>query len=233
MQYNRQNPEKHHRKSIRFKGYDYSLAGSYFFTICTQDREKIFGEINNNEIILNNAGKMVERWLIALKNKFNDICINEYIIMPNHLHCIISIPDQRVCPDKNRAVGANLCVCPQNRADTQVCPYRLGEIIQWFKIMTTNEYIKGVKNGIYPAFNKRVWQRNYYERIIRNQEEFNAISEYIINNPANWQFDEDNTDLYDGLPTPLYSYIADERTVRGYPPETLKVECALRTGNVG
>lgn len=198
MQDNRLNPEGHHRRSIRLKGYDYSLAGSYFFTICTQGKEKIFGEINDNGTILNNAGKMVEQWLIAMKNKFNNVCLNEYVIMPNHLHCIISLPDVEtnarerantwVRPydsDENMAnVGADLCVCPS--------PNKLSEIIQWFKTMTTNEYIKGVKNGIYPVFNKRIWQRNYYERIIRNQKEFDTISEYIINNPSNWLTDENN-----------------------------------------
>ncbi|HSA07265.1 MAG TPA: hypothetical protein P5556_08805 [Candidatus Gastranaerophilales bacterium] len=187
MRDTRPDSEKQHRRSIRLKGYDYSSAGSYFFTICAQGREKILGEINNNRIILNNAGKMVEQWLIATTNKFNNISINEYVIMPNHLHCIISLID----------VGADTWVCPDENkephgANTQVRPYKLFEIIQWFKTMTTNEYIKGVKNGIYPAFNKRIWQRNYYERIIRNQEEFNTISEYIINNPANWLIDENN-----------------------------------------
>lgn len=208
MPNNRLNPELHHRKSIRLKGYDYSLETSYFITICTQNREDILGEIDDKKIILNNAGNMVEGWLIGTKNKFNNILINEYVIMPNHLHCIISLTPVGADTQIPTPVGADLCVCPDcpdnaelNRADTQVCPYeintqvrpcKLFEIIQWFKTMTTNEYIKGVKNGIYPAFNKRIWQRNYYERIIRNEAEFNAILEYIRNNPTNWLTDENN-----------------------------------------
>ena len=169
------------RKNIRLQNYDYSQAGYYFVTICTQDRQKLFGEIINGKLILNDRGEMIKKWIYEIENKFSHILIDRYIIMPNHLHCII-------------IVGADLCVCPKNN----IMPYKQGghiglplpQIIQWFKTMTTNEYIKGVKNKIYPPFNKKIWQRNYYDRIIRNEQEYEKIYEYIENNPLKWEEDK-------------------------------------------
>ncbi len=201
------NPEIHNRQSIRLKRYDYSIGGVYFITICSQNRENLFGDSINNKIVLNNAGNMIGKWVIETKNKFENILIDQYVIMPNHLHCIMSI-------ETVKTVGADLCVCPDKHvcpdnemgehiSETGECVTETGEhigsplraIIQWFKTMTTNEYIRGVKDGYYPPFNKRIWQRNYYERIIRNEKELNQISEYIINNPINWFNDENNLDI--------------------------------------
>lgn len=95
-------PEKHHRRSIRLKGYDYSQPGSYFITIVIQNRECILGDIINSKMQLNDAGRMIEKWWNELKNKFKTINQDIYIIMPNHIHGIISI------------VGADLCVCPND-----------------------------------------------------------------------------------------------------------------------
>ena len=98
-------------------------------------------------------------------------------------------------------VGADLCVCPDDdfQGEHAECqgehigsPLRdmsLSTIVQWFKTMTTNEYIRGVKTGVFPPFDKRIWQRNYYEHIIRDKDELNDIREYIINNPKNWHKD--------------------------------------------
>ena len=169
------------RKNIRLKNYDYSRAGYYFITICTQDKLKLFGEIINAESILNNRGEMIKKWIFQLENKFPHISIHKYIIMPNHIHCIIILePDLRVYP-KNNTI--------KNKQYEHTGP-PLPQIIQWFKTMTTNEYIKGVKNEIYPPFNKRIWQRNYYDRIIRNEQEYKKIYEYIETNPLKWENDK-------------------------------------------
>ena len=208
-------PEKHHRRSIRLKGYDYSQSGLYFITICTQNYLHLFGGIENGKLELNDAGRMVEKWYYELENKYFDIKCHEKIVMPNHFHCIIEIrpknvgADLRVCP-KNvgvdlrvcpKNVGADLRVCPKNvGADLRVCPNGQGEhtgsplhcVVQWFKTMVTNEYIRGVKKYKWRAFNKKLWQRNYWEHIIRNKNEFSNISQYIKNNPMNWQTDKLN-----------------------------------------
>ena len=206
------------RKSIRLKGYDYSQEGFYFITICTNYKICIFGEIENNIMILNDAGRMIERWYYELENKFNDIKCHEKIIMPNHFHCIIQISvgaDLSVCPDtangvcpdttKGISVGADLRVCPD--ISNGVCPdisngvYQdkikgvhtgtpLPSIIQWFKTMTTNDYIKGVRYKDWEAFHKKMWQRNYWEHIIRNEIEYENISNYIIENPIRWHQDK-------------------------------------------
>lgn len=104
---NRYNPNIHHRRSIRLKGYDYSQAGLYFVTICVQNREHLFGNIKNGEMILNDAGQMVEKWYYELENKFPDIKCDAMIVMPNHFHCIIENIGTAV-----GAVGADLRVCP-------------------------------------------------------------------------------------------------------------------------
>jgi putative transposase len=105
------NPEIHHRRSIRLKGYDYSQAGLYFITICTQDKLHLFGEITNDEMILNDAGITIEKWWNKLKNKFPNIELDEFVVMPNHFHGIIQINNTNPIP-----VGADLRVCPDNHA---------------------------------------------------------------------------------------------------------------------
>ncbi|MBL0331515.1 MAG: transposase [Chlorobiota bacterium] len=166
------NPNIHHRRSIRLKEYEYSQAGLNFITICCQNRACLFCEITigadlrvcpNNEqrMILSDAGKLIEKWYYELENKFPDIKYHEMIVMPNHFHCIVE------------NVGS-----PLHR------------VVQWFKTMTTNEYIRGVKNLGWIPFNGKLWQRNYYEIIIRNEQSYQTISEYIINNPAKWTLDK-------------------------------------------
>jgi len=180
---------KHQRKSIRLKGYDYAQAGAYFITICTQHRAHLFGEIVDGVMRLNDAGHMIEQWYGELANKFPDIECGEYIVMPNHFHAVVTI------------VGADLCVCPpDNPCDIGKgahvgAPLRgadIPSVVQWFKTMTTNAYIRGVKQAGWLRFNQKLWQRNYWEHIIRNEQEFERISRYICNNPAQWQHEQLN-----------------------------------------
>ena len=175
------------RKSIRLKDYDYSEPGDYFVTICAQNKKCLFGEVVDCEMKLNDLGRMVEKWWIELKKKFPSVGLDEYIIMPSHLHGVITIIDP---------VGADLCVCPQR----SYCPSKKGghagpplqEIIQWFKTMTTNEYVQNVKTKNWPPFEKRLWQRNYYEHIIRGKNDLDKIRDYIISNPGVWTEDKEN-----------------------------------------
>jgi len=253
------NPDIHNRRSIRLKDYDYSQTGIYFITICTQNRECLFGEIANEKMQLNDAGKMIEKWYFELTNKFSDIQCVEHIVMPNHFHFIIHKIDQNKSDKQkmnNPRRGGPMCppnpyspidILPiTNRADTQVCPYNdeneklndekksmdlkrrggpmcppnicspipkiennnenitenkknveyttgstIPKIVQWFKTMTTNEYIRHVKQNGWKPFNGRLWQRNYYEHIIRNENELNQIRDYIINNPLKWKLDKE------------------------------------------
>ena len=192
----------YNRRSIRLPYYDYSKAGYYFVTICTYGRFHLFGEIVDNEMILNDAGKMLEHWHKKLEEKFPHIHNHEMVIMPNHIHFIIEI---------TKPVGANPCVRPSIEMQKHIKPHAhlkgehtgsplrkqpdgtregdLGRIIQWFKTMITNAYIKMVKEGIVPPFEKRIWQRNYYEHVIRDDIDYLRIAEYTVNNPLTWEDD--------------------------------------------
>src|SRR5712691_11815984 len=145
-------PQKHHRRSIRLKEYDYSQAGAYYVTIDMQNLECLFGEIVNYEMVLNEAGKMVNEQWNALLERFPNIELDVYQVMPNHFHGIIVVTEN--------ADTQNVVV--QNKKPT------LGDIIGAFKSITTNEYIDGVDNQNWLQFYKRLWQRNYYEHVIRD-----------------------------------------------------------------
>ena len=179
------NPEIHHRKSMRLKHYDYAEMGAYFVTICTHDRVCLFGEVVDREMVLNAAGEMVKNYWMDIAKRFEGVERDEFIVMPNHFHGILFL------------VGADRCVCPdmvdeQNPKTGRHIGLPLPTIIQWFKTMTTNEYIRNVKHANWPAFCGRLWQRNYYEHIIRDESELNRIREYVINNPVAWDKDEEN-----------------------------------------
>jgi putative transposase len=187
-------PDIHHRRSIRLKGYDYSQAGGYFVTICTKDRECLFGEIKGVEERLNGAGSMVEKWWQKIPYKFSSIVIDRHIIMPNHFHGIILIVGAALCGRPGLGDHPGLFDRPDIKCNRTGEGAHTGaplqKIIQWFKTMTTNKYIDGVEKHNWSRFNGKLWQRNYYEHIIRNETELNKIREYIINNPLNWETDE-------------------------------------------
>jgi len=210
------NPDTHHRHSIRLKDYDYSQAGAYFITICAQNRECLFGEIANGKMWLNNAGQMVEKWYYELANKYPDIQCQEHIVMPNHFHCIIHNvgADLRVCPNNARQshntvhihnagqlhniMGQSHRIAPTDiqKSDEHTMGEQIGSplrnVVQWFKTMTTNEYIRHVKQNGWRPFKGKLWQRNYYEHIIRNEKELNEVREYILTNPLKWDLDDEN-----------------------------------------
>ena len=171
-----------YRKSIRLKNYDYSSNGYYFVTICTQNREKLFGEIVGATLCgrPNNPDKLIVKWLLELENKFKGVKIDEYIVMPNHIHFII-----KRTGDHTGSTGDHT----GSTGDHTGSPL-LRDIIGWFKTMTTNEYIAGVKDGRFMPFKGRLWQRNYYEHIIRNYDDYINIADYIQNNPLKWEEDK-------------------------------------------
>ena len=173
------------RCSIRLKEYDYSQSGAYFVTICAHDRECLFGEIVDGKMILYDAGRMIDEQWQELETRFPHIELDEYVIMPNHFHGII-------------LVGATLVVAQEttkDRAGTRPAPTEgttIGDIVGAFKSITTDQYINGVNTEDWQPFSSRLWQRNYYERVIRNEDELNEIRQYIIDNPAKWYTDEEN-----------------------------------------
>ncbi len=175
------NPEFHHRQSVQLKDYDYSQQGIYFVTICTQNRQSLFGEIEDGQMLLNSAGLMIQVQWSELYQRFPRIEIGTYIIMPNHLHGLIIISDE--------IRRGEPCVRPET--DNISLP-PLGKFIQAFKSLTTNGYILGVKQQGWKEFPDKLWQRNYYEHIVRDEKDLQRIEEYILNNPAKWEEDEEN-----------------------------------------
>ncbi len=191
-------PNKKRRRSIRLKSYDYSKPGSYFVTICTQGFSYLFRDVVDGVMKLNERGRIIEKWWFKLPEKFPAIEIDEHITMPNHFHGIIQIPypvwtiheSSKQTVSATAPVGADPCVCPPPPHEGGHMGPPLQKMVQWFKTMTTNEYIDGIKHGNFPKFSKRLWQRNYYEHIIRDEDELNRIREYIQNNFAKWADDK-------------------------------------------
>lgn len=184
-------PEIHYRRSIRLKGYDYSQAGAYFITICTHDRECIFGEIRDGQMHLNEIGKIIEtEWLKTAEIRDN-VELDACAIMPNHVHGIIIITGNAGTSD---AVGTNdfknfvdVTDGAHGRAPLRRQPNSIGSIVAGFKATVTKQI-----NTIRNTPGAPVWQRNYYEHIIRNEEAFTRIQRYIIENPAQWHYDQEN-----------------------------------------
>lgn len=197
------NPKIHNRKSIRLKGYDYSQAGLYFVTICCQNREHLFGKIIDGKLALNDAGEMIEKIWHEIADDFPNIHLKEYITMPNHIHGIIEIAvgadsiSAQISTPISTQISTPISddISIRKRAEMDSAPTigtGLSRVVQSFKRHTTIEYINMVKQNILPSFDKRIWQRNYWEHIIRNENEFVKISEYIRNNPMNWNKDKLN-----------------------------------------
>lgn len=185
-------PAKHHRRSIRLKGYDYSQPGLYFITLCCQNRICRFGHIENGETILNELGLVAyNEWLKTAEIRKN-VELGEFIVMPNHFHAIVRLlgrgelysPDNTNefhSPDKTNELHS-----PDNLGvfDTPLhSPSQtIGAIVRGYKSSVTKQL------GIL-GFTEKIWQRNYHEHIIRDEQSYLKISEYIINNPANWNVD--------------------------------------------
>ncbi len=233
------NPQMHNRRSIRFKGYDYTQAGLYFITICCQNRACLFGEIENGKMMLNDAGAIANDCWLNIPNHFPNAILHEYVIMPNHVHGIIELVGaNNHSPETNHhspeTVGANnhspvsklhspvselhspvselhspknknnnnsvigdnraknVSVIGDNRAKN-VSPLRspsktVGSVVRGFKIGVT-KWMRQNTDTFY------IWQRNYWEHIIRDDKSHENISQYIINNPTKWNNDKLNPHL--------------------------------------
>jgi REP element-mobilizing transposase RayT len=169
------NPEKHHRRSIRLKGFDYEQPGAYFVTICTQNRECLFGAVTDGQIRLTEAGRIVDAVWGELPSRFSNMSLDAFVVMPNHVHGIILVGAQFIAPsapqDQNQ--GA------MNRAPT------LGDILRTYKAVSTR-MVRKIANANF------AWQRNYYEHVIRDELSCDRIRQYILDNPARWDMDREN-----------------------------------------
>ena len=227
------NPNIHHRRSIRLKGYDYSQAGLYFITICCDNRMCLFGNVVNGEMELNDAGKIAYACWMEIPNHFPNAVLHEHIVMPNHVHGIVELvgakhfspdmPDMpempempntsnasntpnEYFPDNNRAKHFSPDMpntsntsntpneyFPDNNRAKGFSPLRspsktIGSVVRGFKIGVTKWFRNTMADDFPPQ--RQVWQRNYHEHIIRNEQSYQTISEYIINNPTKWADDK-------------------------------------------
>ena len=196
------NPNIHHRRSIRLKGFDYSQAGLYFITICCQDRFCYFGHVENDAMILNEYGQIAFYEWMKLPERFPNFELDVFQIMPNHIHAIISLTNPAAA-----AVRATLAVAPIGNtvspiansvahdtigAGVNPAPTGTGtgvsDIVGAYKSLVSNGCLK-----IFKSKNEmmgKLWQRNFYEHIIRDEQSYQRIAAYIMNNPANWAEDK-------------------------------------------
>ncbi|KPL19229.1 MAG: transposase [candidate division Zixibacteria bacterium SM23_81] len=168
---------RHQRRSIRLRNYDYSQAGYYYVTICTQDRICLFGRVREGHVCLNRLGLLVKRYWRWLPLRYSYVKLDKWVIMPNHLHGIVVIADENVCRGGSRT--APTAVVPRRKA--------LGRLIGAFKTASTKEINKIIKTPGRP-----IWQRNFYDHVIRSETELRLIREYIVNNPLKWELDRNN-----------------------------------------
>ena len=166
------------RKNIRLTGYDYSKEGIYFITICSRERENIFARIavgdglassRTIEIELTEIGRIIENQWNEIPNQFESVSLDQFIIIPNHVHGIVII---------------------NHRADARPAP-TLGDIVCAFKSKCTVEYLNHIKGNNLNTPGK-IWQRSYHDHIIRDEESLNKIRDYIRNNPLTWEEDKNN-----------------------------------------
>ena len=181
------NPNIHRRRSIRLKGYDYSQAGLYFVTICVQDRQCLFGKITDSEMVLNDFGKIASQCWIEIPQHFPHAVLHEYIIMPNHVHGIIELETH--VGAKNFSPEQIPQITPENGAK-DFSPLPITNNKPFGTSRTIGSIVRGFKIGVTKQLGYSVWQRNYYEIIIRNEQSYQRIVNYIINNPVNWGKDD-------------------------------------------
>ena len=172
------------RRSIRLKNFDYSSAGAYFFTLCVQNRVCVLGHVIDGRMELNQAGSIVSSEWLRTADVRHNVHLDEFVVMPDHFHGIIIL-------DRIIDGPGSLQECSHPTADRsfRLHPDSLGSIIGQFKSIATKRI------RLYGQHNFQ-WQRNYFEHIIRNEREFTAIREYIINNPIKWWYDEKNFDQW-------------------------------------
>ena len=177
------NGDQHHRRSIRLPGYDYAQVGAYFVTLCTHQREWLFGEVVDGEMQLNAFGCVVEEEWFASAHIRQEIELDAFVVMPNHIHGIVWI----AIPTTDRSAGQISGRSPGQNRPRGPAPHSLGAFVAGYKSAVTKR-INARRNT--PA--TLVWQRNYYEHVIRDKTALDAIRTYIASHPFHWAADRYN-----------------------------------------
>jgi len=187
-------PAKHHRRSIRLKGYDYAQVGAYFVTLCVQGRECVLGDVVDGHMMLNDAGQRADQFWPAVADHFADVEIDTWVTMPNHVHAIIVI-GRGVVSTPTVSTPNNEEMGEEKGGETPplhggggrgvVSTPTLGQIVAYFKYQTTKSI-----NQMREMPGARFWQRNYWEHVIRDETDLNRIRRYIQTNPLRWVDDQ-------------------------------------------
>ena len=198
------------RRSLRLQAYDYAQVGAYFVTISVHERLCLFGEVRDDQMRPSQAGRMAWRIWRQLPQRFPTIQTDAFIVMPNHVHGIILLnenpqSDSDTGPEADQGadipvgaplVGAQRQDAPGTRRVPRATPtagrITLGDVIGAYKSLTTVEYTQGVKTRNWQPFHGRLWQRNYYEHVVRNDESLTRFRRYILGNPTQWAIDREN-----------------------------------------
>ena len=167
-------PQRHHRHSIRLPGYNYADAGVIFVTVCTHQRENLFGVISEGAMVTNDVGDVVCATWLDLPGRFPGLILDAFVIMPNHMHGILIFPDL-IFPEM-----------PTNPTPSAI----LGPVLRAFKSISAV-----ASNRLRELTGTPLWQRNYYEHIVRNETVLDKARHYIDDNPRNWDRDADNPAL--------------------------------------
>lgn len=190
---NKYNPKIHHRKTIRIKNYDYSAFGYYFVTICAKNKIEYFGKIIDDKMALNIFGRIIVDEWIKTKDIRSNIELDEFIVMPNHVHGIVVFRrGVSHTPNSTNIESGYGGIWKNNSTKFHSPSDNLGAMIRGFKSAATQQINQQIKERQINIFFQ--WQRNYYERIIRNEDELNKIRKYIIENPMKWAAEKDNAE---------------------------------------
>jgi len=193
------NNPRFHRRSIRLPEYDYSQEGAYYITICTQSRKCLFGEIRNGKIILSECGKITDDWWQRMSERYSGVILDEYVIMPNHMHAIIVVIDDVICRGEVASPLGGTVDGITKLGDGVEIPgevtsplrgagkHTLGQILAYYKYQTTKSI-----NAANNTPGNKIWQRNYWEHVIRNEKSLHKIRGYIRDNPLYWASDDVN-----------------------------------------
>ncbi|MBI2917377.1 MAG: transposase [Chloroflexi bacterium] len=181
-------PQRHHRRSIRLPSYDYTQPGAYFITVCAHDKASLFGDVLDGDMRMNTFGYIVqEEWERTARAR-EDVTLDAFIVMPNHTHAIIWLTGHGDTAERGgMARHAPTVVTPPTPRFGRPIADSLATVVGAFKSATSRRINKLRGTPASP-----VWQRNYYERVVRGEDDLHGIQEYIAANPAQWAQDPEN-----------------------------------------
>ena len=187
----RYDPLNHHRRSTRLEGRNYAQPGMYCVTICTHERECALGKIEDGKMRLSREGEIIQPWWMEIRAHFQHVEIDSFVIMPNHIHAIVTLKPGRgeVSSPRSPQYTSTTTRKPQGDGTSPLPKWEptLGQVIAYFKYQST----KAV-NEIEGTFRAKFWQRGFYDHVIRDKADLTRTRRYILENPINWPLDDDN-----------------------------------------